>query len=131
MPLALQKETNERNDTILLGCRLCEKYRMIKNANGKENTWATRGFNTLTLDKIKEHRLNEKLKETEQLELQITSMSQPNWISKRVPVLSLQEESVQNLMYCSIYLCQRTILRKFYASYSILWNHIYGRRRVG
>jgi hypothetical protein len=51
---------------------------MIKNKNGKENTWATKGFNVLALDKIKEHRLKEKHKEAEQLELQQSSMNQPS-----------------------------------------------------
>jgi len=46
---------------------------MIKNTNGKENTWATKGFNVLALDKIKEHRLNEKHKGAEQLEIQHTT----------------------------------------------------------
>ncbi|CAF1048323.1 unnamed protein product, partial [Rotaria magnacalcarata] len=59
----LYKKSNENDGSIMLGCRLCEQYRMIKNKNGKENTWATKGFNVLALDKIKEHRVNEKHKE--------------------------------------------------------------------
>ncbi|CAF1599951.1 unnamed protein product [Rotaria magnacalcarata] len=90
----------------MLGCRLCEEYHMIKNKNGKENTWATKGFNVLALDKIKEHRLNEKHREAEQLEVQRTSSNQPDWISTRSNVLSRQEEAVKNLMYSCIHLCQ-------------------------
>ncbi|CAF3843446.1 unnamed protein product [Rotaria sp. Silwood1] len=84
----LYKKINENDGSTTLGCRLCEQYRMIKNKNGKENTWATKGFNVLALDKIKEHRLNEKHKEAEALELQRTSMNQPDWISTRTTVLS-------------------------------------------
>ncbi|CAF5012421.1 unnamed protein product, partial [Rotaria sp. Silwood1] len=102
----LYKKINENDGSTTLGCRLCEQYRMIKNKNGKENTWATKGFNVLALDKIKEHRLNEKHKEAEALELQRTSMNQPDWISTRTTVLSRQEESIKNLMYSCIYLCQ-------------------------
>ncbi|CAF4824360.1 unnamed protein product, partial [Rotaria magnacalcarata] len=82
------------------------EYHMIKNKNGKENTWATKGFNVLALDKIKEHRLNEKHREAEQLEVQRTSSNQPDWISTRSNVLSRQEEAVKNLMYSCIHLCQ-------------------------
>ncbi|CAF2059013.1 unnamed protein product [Rotaria magnacalcarata] len=102
----LYKKSNENDGSIMLGCRLCEQYRMIKNKNGKENTWATKGFNVLALDKIKEHRVNEKHKEAEELELQRTSMNQPDWISTRTIILSRQEESIKNLMYSCIYLCQ-------------------------
>ena len=90
----------------MLDCRLCEQYRMIKNKNGKENTWTTKGFNVLALDKIKEHRFNEKHKEMEQLEVQRTSKSQPGWVSTRTTAMSRQEESVKNLMYSCIYLYQ-------------------------
>ncbi|CAM4903492.1 unnamed protein product [Rotaria socialis] len=102
----LYKKSNENDGSVMLGCRLCEQYRMIKNKNGKENTWATKGFNVLALDKIKEHRVNEKHKEAEELELQRTSMNQPDWISTRTIILSRQEESIKNLMYSCIYLCQ-------------------------
>lgn len=78
---------------------------MVKNTNGKENAWTTRVFNVLALDKIKEHRSNEKHKEAEQLELQQFSMNQLDWISRR-SVLSRRQESIQNFMYFSIYLCQ-------------------------
>ncbi|CAF2095919.1 unnamed protein product [Rotaria magnacalcarata] len=102
----LYKKSNENTGTDMLGCRLCEEYHMIKNKNGKENTWATKGFNVLALDKIKEHRLNEKHREAEQLEVQRTSSNQPDWISTRSNVLSRQEEAVKNLMYSCIHLCQ-------------------------
>ncbi|CAF3346875.1 unnamed protein product [Rotaria sp. Silwood2] len=102
----LYKKINENDSSAMLGCRLCEQYRMIKNKNGKENTWATKGFNVLALDKIKEHRLNEKHKEAEALELQRTSMNQPDWISTRTTALSRQEESITNLIHSCIYLCQ-------------------------
>ena len=102
----LYKKNNKNIGTDMLGCRLCEQYRMIKNKNGKENTWATRGFNVLALDKIKEHRFNEKHKEAEQLEVQRTSKNQPDWVSTRTAALSREEESVKNLMYSCIYLCQ-------------------------
>ena len=43
---------------------------MIKNKNGKRSTWAMNNFSILAFDKIKEHCLNEKQNEAEQLESQ-------------------------------------------------------------
>jgi hypothetical protein len=102
----LYKRSAENSNAITLGCRLCEQYRMTKNKNGKENTWATKGFNVMALDKIKDHRLSEKHREAEQLEIQRTSMAQPDWVTTQSTVLSRQQEAVQNMMFCCVHLCQ-------------------------
>lgn len=102
----LYKKTDVDAGTVMLACSFCEKYCMTKNTNGKENTWATKGFNVLALDKIKEHRSNEKHREAEQLEVQRTSMEQPGWLSTRAVIHSRQQESIMNLMLASVFLCQ-------------------------
>ena len=102
----LYKKTGGGSGTITMGCRLCEQYRVVKNKNGKENVWATTGFNILALDKVKEHHLNERHREAERLEIQRTSMTQPDWISARSTVLTRHEESVMNLIFSCVYLCQ-------------------------
>jgi hypothetical protein len=102
----LQKKTDESTGITTLGCYLCKEHNMIACKNGKENTWATKGFSVLALDKIKEHHLSDAHKKAEELEIQITSKNQTDWISTRTAVLSGQEESIHNLIYSSIYLCQ-------------------------
>ena len=102
----LHKKTDEDTGIVMLVCRLCERYCMVRNTNGKENTWATKGFNVLALDKIKEHRSNERHKEAERLEVQRTSMEQPGWRSTQMAVVSRQQESIMNLMFCCVYICQ-------------------------
>ena len=102
----LYKKVDRNNGAISLGCRLCEKHDKIGHKNGKENKWATTGCNVLALDKIKEHHSNSRHQEAQKAELQLTSKSQPDWISTRTHILSQQQESVQNLLYCCIHLCQ-------------------------
>ncbi len=61
----LYKKINEENSSISLGCLLCEKYGMWTNKNGSSKAWATKGFDILALDKIKDHRWNKKHQEAE------------------------------------------------------------------
>ena len=102
----LYKKIDKNNNNISLGCLLCEKYGMVRNKNGSINAWATKGFDILALDKIKEHRSNIKHQEVEKKEIEITRNSQPDWISTRKNLLTQQQESIYNLMYSYIYLCR-------------------------
>ena len=79
---------------------------MVRNKNGSIDAWATKGFDILALDKIKEHRSNIKHQEVEKKEIEITRNSQPDWISTRKNLLTQQQESIYNLMYSYIYLCR-------------------------
>ena len=103
----LRKKQDE-NGKITIGCFLCNKYRMIKNANGRINPWATYDYTVLTLNKIKEHGVhNEKHIEAQQMELNNKSQIQPDWKTTQSATNTKHRESVQNLMFSAIFICQQ------------------------
>ncbi|CAF1015489.1 unnamed protein product [Rotaria sordida] len=103
----LRKKQDE-NGKITIGCFLCNKYQMIKNANGKINPWATYDYSVLALNKIKEHGLyNEKHIEAQELELNSKSKIQPDWKTTQSMIYTKHQQSIQNLMFTAIFICQQ------------------------
>lgn len=103
----LQKK-EDGNGNVTIGCRLCNRYRMIKNANGKVNKWAISEYTVLSLDKIKEHAIkNERHIEAQQLELDCKMKIQPDWQTTQSNSVSKHQESIQNLMFTAICVCQQ------------------------
>jgi len=66
------------------------------------------GMTTISLDKIKLHNdKNEVHKQAQDQELVISSRAQPGWLSAQRQQISKHEQTVQNLMFSCIYLCQQ------------------------
>lgn len=103
----LRKKVDE-NGIITIGCYLCNKYRMVKSANGRVNPWATYDYSVLALNKIKDHgSQNEKHIEAQQLELNNTSQTQPDWKTIQSKTNTKHQQSIQNLMFSAVYICQQ------------------------
>jgi hypothetical protein len=103
----LRKKEDE-NGKITLGCFLCNRYRMTKNANGHDNPWATYDYSVLALNKIKEHGLfNEKHIEAQQLELDSKSKIQPDWKTTQSAANAKHQQAIQNLIFNAIFICQQ------------------------
>lgn len=102
----LYKKSDE-NGNDRLYCNLCAKYPGTTATNRKRNPWRTDGYSILKLAKIKEHAATNTHKQAEQLELKISSKSQPNWLVAQNKERSKHELAVHNLILSSIYLCQQ------------------------
>ena len=60
------------------------------------------------LDKIKQHKEKSEVhRQAEDLELQISSRTQPNWIETRTKEVSRYKQAVQNLMFTCISICRQ------------------------
>ena len=102
------RQKEDENGKITIGCFLCNKYRMMKNANGRINPWATCDYSVLALNKIKEHGLhNEKHIEAQKLELHSKSKIQPDWKTTQSAMNTKHQQSIQNLMFSAIFICQQ------------------------
>ena len=81
---------------------------MLKNANGKVNPWATYDYSLLLLSKIKKHGLhNGKHIEAQKLELNSKSKVQPDWETNQLRTNIKHQDSIQNLMFNAIFICQQ------------------------
>ena len=81
---------------------------MLKNANGIINSWATYDYSLLSLNKIKKHGLNnEKHIEAQKLELNSKSKVQSDWETTQLRTNIKDQESIQNLMFNAIFICQQ------------------------
>jgi hypothetical protein len=101
------RQKEDENGKITISCFLCNKYRMMKNANGRVNPWATCNYSVLALNKIKEHGLhNEKHIEAQKLELNSKSI-QPDWKTTLSVMNTKRQQSIQNLIVSTIFICQQ------------------------
>ncbi|CAF4004026.1 unnamed protein product [Rotaria sp. Silwood2] len=87
--------------------RMGQKWPKGGGEGGKENIWCTTGNGTFLLDKIKQHKDNDVHQQAEEIELKISSRTQPSWTETQAKQISKQEQAVQNLMLASIYICRQ------------------------